>query len=118
MTTPDHIQGPPLRDDGPLETMAGAAHTALMAVKGITRDHVEGRMAAVVTALREAGYAIVPRGVTPELLNVIDDEAPAVGCCTLDRRSATEIYELMVHHASISTVNQSLGAPIDTKEGE
>lgn len=41
-----------------------------------------------LTAISNAGFAVVPKTVTPRLLDALDDEAPAVGCCIMDRHTA------------------------------
>ena len=75
MTAPDHIMPPPLRDAGPLETMARAFHNAdaqhfAIAYAGPIPDYYTERAQAAITALTEAGFAIVPVEPTPEMAKV------------------------------------------------
>ena len=115
MTSPDQILPPPVRDAGPLETMARAMceqhirevrrwdtdpakleATLPAAVDVNWQDHVAVAQAAI-TALTEAGYAIVP--IEPTEAMLANEPCPA---------EAQGIYRAMIAAAS----------PIDTKEGE
>ena len=101
MTTHDHILPPPLRDDGPLETMA----RAIIEAQGYSpsenelaraRDEVPG----IITALTEAGYAIVPVDPTEAMLDAYWDTIEGHP----DRAEGTEPYPLgiTVYHALVN----------------
>lgn len=104
MTTPDHILPPPVRDNGPLETMAMATIDCLEAFD------VNLVPTAIVDALTEAGYAIVPVEPTEAMLELGLFEAES---CTNDWTASAaclpgHVWKAMLHAS----------APIGTKEGE
>ena len=107
----DPILPPPLRDAGPLETMARATHSALMACKGIPLAHCEAGARRAIAALTEAGYAIVPTepteamveaGNATDMIDVPDCDPP------VELPDTWAIYRAMIAAAP----------PLNTKEGE
>lgn len=98
-----YIQGPPVRDNGPLETMAMAFRNADTALIGELDGNVPRyyfvRAREAITALSEAGYAIVPIEPTPEMAKV--------GVYVAQTGAVLGAWGAMVR-----------AAPLATKEGE
>lgn len=109
MTTPDHIMPPPVRDTGPLETMARALQTELYGPNGCDEipEGFYDRAKLAINALTEAGYAIVPVEPTGAMVDVGIQTECGLGPYALPQVIAAS-YRAMIAAAP----------PIDTKEGE
>lgn len=121
----DHILPPPVRDTGPLETMARAITPEVLKASeyycdvppehvwsrpryGHLKDHATLIAQAALTAIAEAGMVIVPREPTQDMVSagIIErHEQPTPEAWSL---ATSNIYRAMIAAAP----------PIDTKEGE
>lgn len=101
------------------ETIARAMHTALMNFRGVTIEDIRNRVPAVGTALTEAGYAVVPRVPTQEMISagIIErHEQPTPEAWSL---ATSNIYRSMIDAAPdhIMPPIQEPG-PLESGEGE
>lgn len=90
-----------------IEAMARAAHTPYMAYNGISRVHVSNRMPDVLTAISQAGYAVVPVEPTPQMIakawDEISKEKRLLGIAKLGPGpAAREVYRAMLSTTPIT----------------